>query len=121
MKKLLIKPGQRVLVLNGPKGYALGELPEGVVLSDKPQGVFDQVHAFCRDSAEFQKLAPQAVAALAPKGILWMSYPKGSSKMTTDLNRDILWKLAGEKGLTGVSLVSIDDRWSAMRFKPAEK
>ena len=48
-------------------------------------------------------------------------YPKGGAKAGTDLNRDVLWQLVGPRGWTGVSLVAIDDTWSAMRFRPSDK
>ena len=123
MKKLRIQAGQRVLILNPPAGYVetLGDLPEGVKLSDKPEGTFDFVHLFVRDSNELGDLAPEAMAAVAYDGLLWISYPKRSSKVETDLTRDVLWELMMETGLRPVTQVSIDDVWSALRFRPAEK
>ena len=123
MKKLRIQAGQRVLILNPPAGYVetLGDLPEGVKLSDKPEGTFDFVHLFVRDRNELGDLAPEAMAAVAYDGLLWISYPKRSSKVETDLSRDVLWDLMMETGLRPVTQVSIDDVWSALRFRPAEK
>ena len=123
IKKLRIQAGQRVLILNPPAGYveSLGDLPEGVKLADKPEGTFDFVHLFVRDSNELGNLAPAAIAAVAYDGLLWISYPKRSSKVETDLSRDVLWDLMMETGLRPVTQVSIDDVWSALRFRPAEK
>ena len=60
-----------------------------------------------------------AFSTARPDGLLWLCYPKGTSKVKTDVNRDILnRRLAEEYGLEGVAMVSIDDTWSAMRFKP---
>jgi len=58
---------------------------------------------------------------LKKDGLFWICYPKGSSKIKTDLNRDILWAAMGKFGLAGVSLISIDNVWSAMRFRPTDK
>jgi hypothetical protein len=55
--------------------------------------------------------------SLKPKGILWITYPKGTSKVKTDLNRDILWKRLKDFGLETVAMFSVDATWSAMRFK----
>jgi hypothetical protein len=123
IKKLLIKPGYRMAVLNAPAGYldGLGTLPEGVELVTNPRSPLDFVHLFVKDKAAFEKLAAQALPFLKDDGIFWISYPKGSSKMKTDLNRDILWKLVEKHGLAGVAMVSIDEVWSAMRFRPADK
>jgi hypothetical protein len=123
VKKLHIKQGQRILLLNGPVGYSktLGQLPEGVELAQKPKGTFDFVQLFVKNSDELNHLAPQAIKAVKHDGLLWICYPKRSSKVQTDLTRDVIWDLVKDEGLIGVSLVSIDDVWSAMRFRPPEK
>ena len=121
-KKLLVKSGQRMLIVNPPEGYvdSLGELPEGTRLEQHATGSFDFVHLFAKDSDELRRLASKAIGTLKPEGLLWISYPKRSAKVKTDLNRDILRTLLEEMGYIGVSLVSIDDVWSAMRFRRPE-
>ena len=57
---------------------------------------------------------------LKPKGLMWVSYPKGGSKVETDLNRDIIWQYGKTIGLSAVAQVAIDETWSAMRLKIAE-
>ncbi len=123
VKKLQIKPGQRAVIINPPPGYidALGELPEGVELAEKPTGKFDFVQLFVKDSEELNRFLKKATGAVKYDGLLWTCYPKGASKMKTDLNRDVLWDLLKQQGLLGVSLISIDNVWSAMRFRPADK
>ena len=79
----------------------------------------DFVQVFVRDSAELARLGPAALGAVKPDGLLWICYPKGGRKAGTDLNRDILWKLMEERGLAGVTLVAVDESWSAMRFRPS--
>lgn len=121
-KKLGIKPGYSVLVLGAPEGYAerLGELPEGVNLLDKAprEGRVDVVHAFVRDAAELRKVAPEAIDALKPGGLLWFSYPKKSSKLNTDLDRDSSWAPLTDAGLRIVTAISVDDTWTGLRFRP---
>lgn len=84
-----------MLILNSPVGYleALGELPEGVEVSEQPLGKYDFVHFFVNDSGEFENLAQSAIDAVEYDGLLWISYPKKSSKVPTDLSRDVMWKL----------------------------
>ena len=122
VKKLRIQPGQRLLILNPPSGYieSLGDLPEGVEVSEKPEGKFDFVHQFVRDSTEFADLSPKAMDAVKYDGLLWISYPKRSSKVATDLTRDVMWDLMADTGLRPVTQVSIDEVWSALRFRPVE-
>ena len=72
-------------------------------------------------SDELAKLGPKAVGAVEYDGLLWISYPKKSSKVKTDLTRDVLWELMSDTGLRPVTQVSVDSTWSAMRFRPTEK
>ena len=121
VRKLQIRPGQRLLVLNAPAGYVdrLRPPPQGVTLSTRPNGGFDFVQLFVKNRAELDRLAPKAVKGVKHDGLLWICYPKGSAKVETDLNRDNLWKAVDALGLAGVSLISLDNVWSAMRFRPA--
>ena len=125
IKKLRIQPGQRLLVLNAPPGYveSLGKLPEGTRLSEQPdpEAKYDFGHLFAKNSSELADLVPVAVQAVQYDGLLWISYPKKSSKVETDLSRDALWELPGETSLRPVTQVSIDETWSALRFRPSEK
>ncbi len=124
VKKLRMQPGQRVLILNAPEGYitSLGELPEGVVVSQAPEGKFDFVHLFVRDSGQLDELLPAAVESAEYDGLFWISYPKKSSKVETDLSRDLFWDLtAAGTSLRPVTQVSVDEVWSALRFRPAER
>ncbi len=118
-QKLLIKPGYKVLVVNAPKGYKtqLGELPAGAKLLKAPTGPADLIQVFVANRAELEEQLPKLKTALAPNGLLWVSYLKGTAKTKTDINRDTLHAYGRTIGLEGVSLISIDDDWSAMRFK----
>lgn len=121
-KKLRLQDVTRALVLNAPEGYLkmLGEVPEGVRIDQQPEGGFDFAHLFVKDKAELEQFIDRALEAIDYDSILWISYPKGSSGVDTDLNRDILWDVLKEKGIRPVTQVSIDEVWSAMRFRPAE-
>jgi hypothetical protein len=122
-KKLRLQPDQRVLILNAPEGYveSLGDLPEGVQMIQTAQpGTCDFVHLFIKDSAQYAELGPIAIAAIKYDGILWVSYPKKSSKVETDLSRDMMWGLLADTGLRPVTQISIDKVWSALRFRPTE-
>lgn len=122
-KKLRIQPGQRILILNAPGGYfeELGPLPEDVEMAQAPDGEFDFVHLFVKNVTELERLGPVAIDAVVHDGLLWISYPKKSSKATTDLTRDVGWDVVAEAGLRPVTQVSIDNVWSALRFRPVEQ
>lgn len=123
VKKLLLKPKHRMLLLNPPAGYTdlLGNLPEEVHLDDVPNGSYDLVQLFARNRAELEQHAPIALAALKPNGLLWLSYPKGISKQQSDLTRDVGWDVIHAQGLVGIAAISLDDTWSALRFRPEEQ
>ena len=122
-KKLRIQAGQRVLILNAPERFieTLGELPADVEVAQKPEGEFDFVHLFVKNSQELGEMRASATEAVKYDGMLWISYPKRSSRVETDLTRDVLWRLMEETGLRPVFQVSVDKVWSAMRLRPAEK
>jgi hypothetical protein len=120
VKRLQIKPRHRVRIFNAPDNYQmlLDELPEGVAVSDSGEGPFDVVHLFARNSDVLNREAQSAMAALKPGGVLWISYPKISSKVETDITRDRGWDVMTAAGWRPVTQVSIDDIWSALRFRP---
>jgi hypothetical protein len=117
-RKLLVKAGQRLGLVNPPPGYAerLLPLPDGASIVALQPGL-DVLQVFVQDRAALDR-ETAALRAVRDGGILWVCYPKGGRKAGTDLNRDLLWEALGAVGLTGVTLVSVDDIWSAMRFRP---
>jgi hypothetical protein len=122
-KKLRIQPGQRLLFVNAPGGYveSLEPLPEGIEFSGSTGPDHDFVHLFVKDTGDLETYGPAAFESVKYDGLVWISYPKGSSKVDTDLNRDSLWELMTETtGLRPVTQVSVDATWSAIRFRPTE-
>ena len=121
-RKLLIKAGHRVGLVNPPPGYLerLHPLPDGAGVVKSTSAAVDVLQVFVCDSAGLRKLNKSLLQRVKPDGALWVCFPKGG-KNATDLSRDVLWKAMEQKGLVGVTLVSIDDTWSAMRFRPPER
>lgn len=121
-KKLRLDDARRVLVWNAPEGYLslLGELPDEIELLEEPAGSFDFAHLFAADRAELEEYVDRLLDAVEYDAILWVSYPKGGSGIKTDLNRDRLWAVMLDRGVRPVTQVSIDDVWSAMRFRPKD-
>jgi hypothetical protein len=119
-KKMKLKPGQRAAIVNAPDGYidALRPLPEGVEIADGLNGAFDWVQVFIRNQAELDVLLPQVVGALKPTSTLWLSFPKGTSKIQTDLTRDKGWDAVQQADLKWINLISVDDTWSAFALRP---
>jgi hypothetical protein len=119
-KKLKLKAGQQAALIGAPEGLlkTLQPLPEGVTVSEKLSGKFDWVQVFVKNQAEIEKLAPRLGKALKPASLLWVSFPKGASKIQTDLTRDKGWEALKPLNLKWVNLVSVDDTWSAFALRP---
>ena len=118
-KKLKLKSGVRAAVVGAPAGYLerLGP-PDGVTLTTTLDGLQDWIQVFVRTSAELAAVVEPLIASLSPTGLAWISYPKGSSKMQTDLTRDVGWEPLEGSDLMWLSLVSIDRTWSAFGMRP---
>ena len=121
-QKLRIKEGMQLLTIHAPSNFAvqLGELPDGVKLVESKN--YQQIHWFVKDRAAMEAEVDKIIGLLKADTLCWIYYPKGSSKIQTDLTRDRGWdKLLAHTNLAWISLVSFDDTWSAfgMRLKGA--
>jgi hypothetical protein len=76
------------------------------------------VQAFFKTKGDVDNLLPDLRKALQPNGLIWMSFPKGSSKMQTDLTRDKGWDALKAVDLMWLTLVSVNDTWSAFSMRP---
>jgi hypothetical protein len=122
-KKLGIKPGQRLLIMNAPDGYLQTLGVDGAEVktqpdTTKPDGTFDFVQLFVKSKAEVDGQAATAIKAVKPGGLVWIAFPKKSSKIKTDISRDTGWESIHQAGWEGVTLISVDDVWSAFRIRP---
>ncbi len=120
VKKLKLKAGQRAAIVGAPSGYLsqLQPLPDGVEVSKTLTGAFDWVQIFVRTQAELDSAVPQLLAALKPESLLWVAFPKGSSKIQTDLTRDTGWDVLHSTDLKWINLISVDSTWSAFSLRP---
>ncbi len=79
------------------------------------------VLAFVKEQKQINNLAPKINEILANCALFWWAYPKGTSKKHTfNFSRDSGWQIMGDLGYEPVRMVSIDDDWSAFRFRKAE-
>jgi hypothetical protein len=113
IKKLLIKAHHAVRVVNAPDPYG--------GLQTEHLEPANALLLFVNNRAELEQHLDAAIGGVESDGLLWIAYRKGGVKAGTDLNRDLLWAAVGPRGWTGVSLISLDDTWSAMRFRPTAK
>ncbi|MEJ8758425.1 YdeI/OmpD-associated family protein [Pontibacter sp. H259] len=120
-QKLQLKAPYNLLLLNAPANLKSEFEQEGCQITEAAttttERAYDVVQLFVTTKSELDALAPQAVAALKPNGILWVAYPKKSSGIKSDLNRDHGWETIKELGYEGVRLIAIDDTWSSLRLR----
>jgi len=118
-QKLLMKPGLRVLFVHPPENVAalLGGLPSGVTVAENTQASVDFILFFAGSRQALEADLPHLSDLLKPAGMLWVAYHKGTSKIKSDINRDSIAAYAQTVGMTPVSLIAINDDWSALRVK----
>jgi hypothetical protein len=116
-KKMKLKPGFKAAVVNAPESY-LDDLHHDVEVSQKLSGKFDWIQIFAKNKTALGTLAPKAIKALKPESMLWISFPKGSSKIQTDLTRDKGWEVLHGVDLKFITLISVNEQWSAFALRP---
>ena len=116
-KKLKLKPNSTAAVINAPENY-VDSLQHDTALSPTLNGKFDWIQIFVHNKSELDVLAPKAAKALKPESMLWISFPKGTSKIQTDLTRDKGWESLQALDLKWITLVSVNEKWSAFALRP---
>jgi hypothetical protein len=114
LKKLSILPSDQIWVIN-PKDYP--------VLTPENSNILDSPSWICIVSAsidELTELATYHKESFLKARAIWFYYPKKTGQIKSDLTRDVCWKILVPLGFTPNSQISIDDTWSALRFKPIE-
>jgi hypothetical protein len=111
--KLGLKAGMRIAVINAPDGYPALDDVEVVEL---PAKALDFIHLFTKSRTELDAQLPKLKAALAPAGILWISWPKKASKVETDLDETIIRETGLAIGLVDVKVAAVDSVWSGLKF-----
>jgi hypothetical protein len=117
-EKLGIKAGIRMIILNPPPEYdeTLGVLPEGVRTVRQLRGPLDFIHYFTSSRSELEKRITKFKQALDWNGAFWVSWPKVSSGVPTDLNENIVREIAVKNGLVDIKVCAVDEVWSGLKL-----
>ena len=118
-KKLGIKSGHIFLLYNEPKHYfnLFSDFPTDTIkLKHIERDTADFIHMFCTTEKELFKAVAQFKPALKKTGMLWVSWPKGSSKIHTDLKREPVRDYLLSIGLVDIKVAAIDEDWSGLKF-----
>lgn len=118
VKKLGFIPPLTVVALNAPAEYEswLGELPEGVEIVAKPARRLAAVHLFTARRSELAKTLAAFRDRLEPAGFVWVSWPKKSSKVPTDITEDHIREVALPLGYVDIKVCAVSDVWSGLKL-----
>ena len=117
-KKLGIKAGFNLKLVNAPEHYfdLFTDLPGDIAFEDAPQIKKDIIHFFTRKKDEYITTLPELKLQLKPNGMIWVSWPKKSSKAVTDITEDIIRNYAIEIGLVDIKVCAVDEVWSGLKL-----
>jgi hypothetical protein len=120
VRKLGMNPGMRALIIAPPPEYLrlLAPLPDGLTVSSRADGTYPFVQIFVTRLSDINKVARRLAKHAARNALVWISYPKKTSRTNSDLSRDLIREAMSGAGWRAVSIVAIDEVWSALRFRP---
>ncbi len=118
LEKLGLKPGSSVALYNPPEHYfsLLGDLPDNITFAQNRGEQTDFIHYFAESEQQFIKDFPNLKKSLAKTGMLWISWPKKSSRLSTDLDENSIRRIGLDQGLVDVKVIAVDNDWSALKF-----
>ena len=118
VRKLGIKEGFKMCVINPPGNYweLLGDLPDGVSIWKLDEGGLDFIHFFTRHRAQLEESIGALKAKMVPAGLIWVSWPKKASRVPTDLDENVVRKVALRSGLVDTKVAAVDETWSGLKL-----
>ena len=117
-KKLGIKPGFRIKLINPPDNYMqlFTDMPAELYFEDDEVSKKDLIHFFTRQKDELLARLPMLKTQIKPDGMIWVSWPKKASKVITDVTEDIIRNHALTIGLVDIKVCAIDETWSGLKL-----
>jgi hypothetical protein len=117
-KKLGIKEGTRLLLVDAPDQYLalLEPLPAGVQLDAQLSGATDIVQIFSTRRMELEQLLLDYRHKLKPNGAIWVSWPKKSARVPTDISEDIIRDIALPIGYVDIKVCAVNEIWSGLKL-----
>jgi hypothetical protein len=117
-EKLGLKSGQRAFVSNAPLDYQaeLEPLEKSIHLKDRLKGPLDFIHFFTASKTDLQQRLPKLKQELDYAGCVWISWPKKTSGVPTDLTENVVRDLALACGLVDVKVCAVDEIWSGLKL-----
>ncbi len=117
VKKLGIKPGFKIVLVNAPPGYANElDLPQDATANSRLGKPLDFAQLFVKSEKELKRKFSEYAKRLNASGMLWVSWPKKSSGVSTDLSENIVRDIGLAAGLVDVKICAVNDVWSGLKF-----
>ncbi len=118
LNKLGIREGFKVGLINPPHNISLilGDLPSETKIFSRLTKAMDVVLLFVENENSLRKLFPPVTNKIVSNGMIWVAWPKKSSKKITDLSFDVVQRTGLDAGLVDVKICAIDDVWSGLKF-----
>ena len=117
-EKLGVRDGDTVALMDAPADYAawIEPLPTGAGLIDGPDPQARILHVFVRDRADLEAKLHTAFAHRPESGMVWVSWPKKTSKAFVDLTEDGLREVILPTGWVDVKVCAVSEDWSGLKF-----
>ena len=117
-KKLGLKPPLKLLTVNAPKEYKtwLGELPNDVKLLTKTKPPIEAAHVFATESAFLDMALSKLRNELKQDGFVWVSWPKKSARVPTDITEDTIREIALPLGFVDIKVCAVSEVWSGLKL-----
>jgi hypothetical protein len=115
VKKLGVKAGHTIILIDPPEGFAL-ELPEDVRVRSRLGGHLDLALVFVVERAALERRIQALGRAVAPDGSIWVAWPKKASRVPTDMTEHVVREVALPLGLVDVKVAAVDDVWSGLKL-----
>lgn len=115
-QKLGLKAGMIAQVMNAPENYFDLVVAAGVVFDSAKNHSKEFIHFFTTSAAELNDVLPVLRNQIVSNGMIWISWPKKSSKVKTDIQEDLIRILALQNDLVDVKVCAVDEVWSALKL-----
>ncbi len=117
-KKLGIKEGSRIALVNAPKDFqsGLGQLPDNVTFFKPSTKSLDLVLFFALSERALARDFAKLTERITANGLIWIAWPKKSSGVATDLSFDRVQRIGLDAGLVDVKICAVDETWSGLKF-----
>jgi len=117
-KKLGIKEGSVIRLINEPSYYneLFSDMPDHVEIAGPGKKLKNLIHFFTKKASELEKLLPKLKNEIVQDGIIWVSWPKKSAKVETDVSENLVRDIALATGLVDIKVCAVDDTWSGLKL-----